>query len=194
MSSKQEALEKRVEVFSQPSGKNNEWNYHITDPELYFSNTGFVSLKEFKKSIEKLKDDRELILIVRDTYSPELHKILRDTSNPDKQMIAREFWKALYGEEISVSEPEKGLDEDEKRRIMTAFRGRWKNSPDSHQREVLSHYNLGYRQTRSNHGEIYSLPDPHFNITTSGTPSDINAGRAIARDLIHMLERMKKEE
>lgn len=195
LSSKQKELEKRVEVFSQPNIRSSNNAYHITDPELYFSNTGFVSLEDFKKGIEKIKDDRELIIIVRDTYSPDLHKMLKDTSNPDKQMIAREFWKALYGEEISAAEPGEVLDEDEKKRIMITFRSGWKNAPNSHQREVLSHYNLDYKIRRgSTHGEIYSIPNPHFNIITSVSPSDINAGRAIARDLIHMLERIKKEE
>jgi hypothetical protein len=197
-SSKRETLEKKVDVFSKAPKKTialpKEANYHITDPELYFSNTGFVSLEEFQRGIDKIRNDSELMLIIKGAYTPELRRILRDPSNIDKQGIAREFWKTLYGEEISVSEPGEILDEDEKRQIKNAFKSGWKNAPNSHQREVLSHYNLGYRQTRSNHGEIYSVHNPHFNTFTSLTPGDSNAGIKIAGNVIHLIEEMKKSE
>ena len=90
-------LESRVSVYDISKGKKKsqkEEFYHMTDPSLYFSKVGDVSLEEFKRGIKEIENDLELIQLVREEYGPQLlEKEYR--GKPLEKNLAEEFLKVL---------------------------------------------------------------------------------------------------
>lgn len=195
LSSKQEGeLEKKVRVFDRSHGKGNMppgQRLAITDPELYFSRTGFVSLEEFRRGYESVRNDYELLNMVEKYYKPQLIKIIKNSQDEEVKRIAREFWKVFH-ENISVNDETVGLSDDEKNRILNAFKGGWKNNPNSKQKEILRDYRLDYEHG-TKHGRIYS-PDRKHIVTTSSTTADRNTGRIIGKEIIRMIEDYRASE
>lgn len=184
-------LQRRVSVYDKYKGKGDhkeEEAYSMTDPERYFGDHGFVSLDEFRRAFAKLRGDSELLELVRQEYGPELMKSAKSRS--EEAEIAKSFLKVMY-DNVQMEEREREyLDEHDKEEINNAFKGGWKNAPDSHQSRILKRYNLGYEHN-GKHGRIYLLENPKLHIQTSVTPSDGNAGKNIARDLIAFIQILK---
>ena len=61
-------LESKVAVYDISKGKKphkKEEFYHMTDPSLYFSKVGDISLNEFKRGIKEIENDSELMQIIK---------------------------------------------------------------------------------------------------------------------------------
>src|SRR3989344_2504751 len=79
--------------------------YRMTDPLLYFSKVGDVSLEEFKRGIKEIENDPELMHLVREEYG---HQLLEKESkgNLVEKNIAEEFLKVLYFGKLPKQEKE----------------------------------------------------------------------------------------
>ncbi|MDP2925759.1 MAG: hypothetical protein Q8N99_05295 [Nanoarchaeota archaeon] len=192
--SREGGLEKGLRVYDKYDGKGKHspsQAYSITDPERYFSTVGFLTLEEFNRGLSEIKDDSELVELVRLEYGPELKMILDNPSDKNEARIAEAFYHALYDRRYEKHEKPNELSDSEKEAIMIAFRAGWKNSPDSRQSKILARYRLGYR-VKGKHGEIYSRDDEKLKTTTSITPSDANAGKNIGGNVIELIRKTKR--
>ncbi len=180
-------LESKVAVYDISKGKKQtekEKFYHMTDPSLYFNKAGNVSLTEFKKGIKEIEDDSELMQMIKETYGSQLLEIER-TGEPLKKQIAEEFLKVLYRE----PEMEKKLvAEEEVSEIRQAFDPGWYGQPTTKQSRILKEYGFSY-QHGGKHGQIYLTKNPKIKTITSSTPSDVNAGKNVARQIVGLLKR-----
>jgi len=157
-----------------------------------------VSLKDFQVAYDLIKDDKELLEKARDIYGSELYKIANEGSDLEGN-IALEFLEVLYEGNISPIEShgpikidlQKGLSNPQKAIIRSAFKGGWKGIPDKSQQRVLNQYNLEHTKT-NNYGRIRFIGDPDNFVTTSNTPSDVNAGKNIGRDVIRLIENLDR--
>ena len=185
-------LESKVAVYDVSKGKKQtekEKFYHMTDPSRYFrfSKVGEVSLNEFKKGIKEIKDDQELMQIIKEVYGSQLLDIEK-TGDPTKKQIAEEFLKVLYGEEISKKEL---VAKEEISEIRRVFDSGWYGQPTTKQSRVLKEYGFSY-QHGGKHGQIYSNKNPKIKTITSSTPSDVNAGRNIAKQIVSLLKKERE--
>ena len=185
-------LESRiVSVYDVSKGKvprKKEEFYHMTDPLLYFSKVGNVSLEEFKRGIKEIKNDQELMHLVREEYGPQLLE-KESKGNLLEKNIAEEFLKVLYSGKIPRKEKEL-ITKEEIYKIQGAFKPGWDGKPDSKQSRILKEYGLSY-QHGANHGQIYFNKNPNIKIITSSTPSDVNTGKNVARQIVSLLKNHK---
>ena len=185
-------LESKIAVYDVSKGKapkRKQEFYRMTDPSLYFSKVGDVSLEEFKRGIKKIEDDPELMHLVREEYG---HQLLEKESKGNflEKNIAEEFLKVLYFGKIPKQEKEL-ITKEEISDIRRAFDPGWHGNPDAHQSKILKEYDFAYAP-KSGHGEIYYNKNPHIRIITSSTPSDVNAGKNVARQIVSLLKRQKE--
>ena len=191
-------LVKKISLYESATGKarREEDKYEITDPELYFSKEGHVNISEFKKGIEELKEDSELVNLVREDYGKKLLEIRESAKNldPKRAQIATKFLEVLYDKgKIPQSEREiGGYSEKEheekiaKDEIRRAFDRGWYGEPTSEQRKTLKKYELDFTKGKT-HGKIFYLHNPDKFIPVSSTPSSTNAGKHIANDILKYL-------
>jgi len=189
-------LESRVHVYDVSKGKipkRKEEFYHMTDPSRYFnfSRAGEVSLSEFKRGIKEIEKDPELIQLVREEYGPQLLEKESKGKLLEKN-IAEEFLKVLYFGKIPKQEKEL-ITKQEISEIRRVFDPGWAGAPDTKQSRILKEYGFAYT-SKSGHGEIYSKKNPNIIITTSSTPSDVNAGKNVARQIISRLKREREAD
>ena len=157
-----------------------------------------VSLKDFQVAYDLIKDDKELLKKARDIYGSELYKIANGGSELDEE-IALKFLHVLYEGDIPVMIRDSSQDEilirmltnTQKKDISNAFKGGWKGVPDKNQKRILNQYNLEHIKT-NNYGRIRFIGNPDDFVTTSNTPSDVNAGKNIGRDVIRLIENLDR--
>lgn len=153
-----------------------------------------VSLGDFQTAYDLIKDDKELLKKARDVYGSELYKIANEGSELDEE-IALKFLHVLYEGDIPVMIRDSSQDEitvrmltnTQKKDISNAFKGGWKGVPDKNQKRILNQYNLEHIKT-NNYGRIRFIGNPDNFVTASNTPSDVNAGKNIGRDVIRLIE------
>ena len=182
-------LESKISVYDISKGKapkKKEEFYHMTDPSLYFSKVGNVSLNEFKRGIKEIENDSELMHLVREEYGPQL---LEKESKGKllERNIAEEFLKVLYSGKIPREKKEL-ITKEEISEIRRAFDSGWAGTPNIKQSRVLKEYGFAYIP-KSGHGEIYSKKNPNIRILASSTPSDVNAGKNVARQIVSLLKK-----
>ncbi|MBI2003944.1 hypothetical protein HYS72_00580 [Candidatus Pacearchaeota archaeon] len=180
---------KTISVYDASKGKvpkKKEKFYHMTDPLLYFSKVGDVSLEEFKRGIKEIENDRELMRLVKEEYGPQL---LEKESKGKllERNIAEEFLKVLYSGKIPRQEKEL-ITKKEIYEIRRAFDPGWYGKPDAHQSKILKEHGFAYAP-KPGHGEIYSKNNPNIRILASSTPSDVNAGKNVARQIVSLLKK-----
>lgn len=185
---------KKVSVYDISRGKAPERKqefYHMTDPSLYFSKVGDVSLKEFERGIKEIENDSELMQLVKEEYGPQL---LEKESKGEllEKKIAEEFLKVLYSGKIPRQEKEL-ITKKEIFEIRRVFDPGWYGKPDPKQSRILKEYGLSY-QHGAKHGQIYSIKNPNIKLITSSTPSDVNTGKNVARDLINAVKKIRQYE
>ena len=184
-------LESKISVYDISKGKapkKKEEFYHMTDPSLYFSKVGNVSLNEFKRGIKEIENDSELMHLVREEYGPQL---LEKESKGKllERNIAEEFLKILYSGKIPRQEKEL-ITKEEISDIRRAFDPGWTGAPETKQSKILREYGFAYIP-KSGHGEIYSKKNPNIKMITSSTPSDVNAGKNVARQIVSLLKNQR---
>lgn len=200
---KEGELEKKVKlsVYSGKTGQTNDENYRMTDPSLYFEQSGAVSLGRFKRDIQHLResqDGEELIKIVRDEYEPKLKEIAGSTDK-EKANIAVEFLKILDPnylpqERESSHKEDYSLTSEEREEIKGAFR-QYSGRINKQQREILRKYDLEYDPTGKGDDAKIRHHGADFFITISRhPPSDYRAGIYAAHDIIGLIERLKKHD
>lgn len=180
-------LESKVNVYDISKGKKpfeKEKFYHMTNPSSYFNKVGDVSLNEFKRGIKEIENDPELMQIVKEVYGSQLLDIEK-TGNPLKKHIAEEFLKVLYREPKIEKEL---VTKEEISEIRQAFDPGWYGQPTTKQLRVLKEYGFSY-MLGGKHGKIYSIKNPNIKTITPSTPSDVNTGKNIAKDVINLLRK-----
>ena len=182
-------LESKISVYDISKGKapkKKEEFYHMTDPSLYFSRVGNVSLNEFKRGVKEIENDPELMQLVREEYGSQL---LEKESKGKllERNIAEEFLKVLYSGKIPREKKEL-ITKEEISEIRRAFDSGWAGTPNIKQSRVLKEYGFAYIP-KSGHGEIYSKKNPNIRILASSTPSDVNAGKNVARQIVSLLKK-----
>ena len=195
-----EALEQRVRVSAHLQGKKEspDRDYHLSDPELFFGSRGGITLGEFKKEIQGLEKDKELLGIVRETYGSELLKI-RASDEGSHASVADSFLRVLYGSMYVPVERKtlghESVSKEEGDEIRNAFRPGWSGRPTPQQYRVLRKYGFEF-EAKPGHGCIYACENPHLKKTVSSSPSDIHAGDNVGKDVVHLLYelRLKKEK
>lgn len=183
-------LESKVQVYDISKGKKTsekEKFYHMTDPSLYFSKTGEVSLSEFKRGMKEIEHDPELMHIVKETYGSQLLDIEK-TGDPMKKHLAEEFLKILYSEKFYEKEL---VTKEEISEIRRVFDSGWYGQPTTQQTRILKEYGFSY-QHGGKHGQIYSVKFPKIKTITSSTPSDVNTGKNISRQIVGLLKRERE--
>ena len=160
-----------ITVYSKYMG-NEKYEPHLLDSTLTFGKYD-LTLDEFREGVNKIKDDRELMQVLRETYVSQLESI-----TGSKRGIALQFLGILE----KVREPEYKLTSDEKRDIINAFK-QWNGRLTLQQREVLNRFGIS-----SEHGTKHYL----FRIgsgtaTTSSTPSDVRTGQNFAHQLMKLI-------
>jgi hypothetical protein len=191
-------LELKISVYDSSNGKDEHVGraYRITDPYLNFGPSGEITLGEFKKGVEEIKREEGLIGIVKEEYVPQLRKIYNE-GDEEKKKIARAFLEVL-DEEVDDKAGENKredyrVDGGEKSRIIRVFGRGWKNRPNTEQAEVLRNYDLVF-EPGGKHPKIRYSKDSSYFIQVSLSPSDINAGKAIGRDIVKLIEEIKNSE
>ncbi|MDP2672740.1 MAG: hypothetical protein Q8O84_02925 [Nanoarchaeota archaeon] len=180
---------KIISVYDVSKGKNTkkkEEFYHMTDPSLYFSKVGNVSLNEFKRGVKEIEDDPELIQLVKEEYGSQLLEKESKGKLLEKE-IAEEFLKVLYPGKIPRQEKEL-ITKKEISEIRRVFDPGWTGAPDTKQSRVLKEYGFSYRRG-AKHGQIYSNKNPDIRIITPSTPSDVNTGKIVARQIVSLLKK-----
>ncbi|GEM_PF-5605744 len=82
---------------------------------------------------------------------------------------------------------ESNNNESYKQEFKLGFRD-WQGKPNSNQYKLLAKYSLEYVSGNAgSYGQIRKKENPKEAIRVSNTPSDINAGKAIARDIVKYL-------
>ena len=183
---------KIVSVYDVSKGKvprKKEEFYHMTDPSLYFGKTGEVSLSEFKRGIREIEYGAELMQIVKEVYGSQLLDIEK-TGDPTKKHVAEEFLKVLYSGKIPKQEKEL-IKKEEIFEIRRAFDPGWYGQPTTKQSSILKEYGFSY-QHGGKHGQIYSIKNPNVKTITSSTPSDVNSGKDVARQIVGLLRRERE--
>ncbi len=183
-------LESKVAVYDISKGKKyseKEKFYHMTDPSLYFSKVGNVSLSEFKRGIKEIEYDDELMQLIKEEYGSQLLKI-EHKGKPLEKNIAEEFLKVLYREKIPEEEL---IKKEEILEIRRAFDPGWYGQPTTKQSRILKEYGFSY-QHEGKHGQIYSIKNPKIKTITSSTPSDVNTGKNIAKQIVSLLKKTEE--
>ena len=195
-----EALEQRVRVSAHLQWKKRvpDRDYHLSDPALFFGTRGGITLGEFKKEIQGLENDTELLGIVRETYGPELLKI-RASDEGSHASVADSFLRVLYGSTYVPVERKtlghESVSKEEGDEIRAVFRSGWSGRPTTQQERMLRKYGFEF-EVKPGHGYIYSRENPHLKKTVSSSPSDIHAGDNVGKDVVRLLYelRLKKEK
>src|SRR3989344_2991086 len=184
-------LESKIAVYDVSKGKapkRKQEFYRMTDPSLYFSKVGDVSLEEFKRGIKEIENDSELMHLVREEYGPQLLEKESKGKLLEKN-IAEEFLKVLYSGKIPRREKEL-ITKEEISEIRRAFDPGWTGAPDTKQSRILKEYGFAYAP-KSGHGEIYPNKNQNIKIISSSTPSDVNAGKNVARQIVSLLKNQR---
>lgn len=187
------AASKRLElrVFEIETGdrqfKPGKDNLYMTDPELFFSETGQVSLSDLREKVGEISNDPELIGMVRSEYCPELHRIA-ESEDPESE-IAQKFYDVIAGSAPS----RETMTKEERDKIYNAFKKGWGGHPNIEQNRILREYNFEF-VAKEGHNEIRYRQNPGIKVTTSCSPSDPNAGKNVGRDVIRMIKEIRKSD
>jgi len=178
-----EQLESKVKVFRRERGGKEV--YEMTDPYGHVTSGSSISLGEFKDLIKSIRKDEEVYSNVRNAYAPQLIRIVK--RGGDEAEIAQNFLNIL---ELSKEAEKETLNPDEREEIKRTFRD-YKNKPNAEQRKVLEKYNLDYKTT-GKHGKIYWIENPDIFATAPLTASDWRATRNFPRQIIEVINKIRK--
>ncbi len=198
---KESVLEKKVSisVYNARRGNEND-SLMMTDPELYFENSGAISLGRFTREITALKEGqggKELVQMVKDEYEPALKKIA-ESEDAEKASIAERFLKVLdsnYHLQRKRDNREENyeLSREEREEIKNAFRS-YDGRISTEQKEVMKKYNLMFDNSGSRGEAKIRYPGIGYTVTVSRTPSDRRAGLNMVRDILDLIEKGKKHD
>ena len=168
-------LEGKIDLYTKKTGKGEE--YHLIDPTLTLGGAD-LSLEEFKRGVDEIRSDPELIGLVRSTYLRPLENLM----GTEKEELAKEFLEIL-GIKQDV-EDKYSLNKEEKNRIKAAFDEGYTIKPNRRQLNILKKYGIrfepGGKHPRLILGSKY--------ITSSSTPSEYRTGRNFSHQLIKFIE------
>ena len=176
-------LEVKVYTTTKPleerRSKTDTLKYWITDPHMIFGGVGKVSLEEFKREIGKVKNDREIMEIIRDAYISDLEDDI--AQGGEEEYKAKLFYNVLMGPRVAATLSAE--QREEIKRIMRSFDP--KRGLNKEQREVLGRYGITYEIGKSGRGHN-SLRSPYGNKAVSISPSTKNFVKAVTRDVIDL--------
>lgn len=175
-----------------PGRRTIDSQYAISDPTFYFSSHGFVSLGDFKELVSTLKEDEDTFDTLRRKYTPLFERLHRSTDNYDKA-VGKEFLAVLYAGDIPSGPKEIVITNEERNEIQSAFNPGWYGEPDQQQGKILSKYDLAFIK-KSGHGEIHANRNPNLSVSVSSTPSDINAGKNVGRDITRLVIKDREDK
>lgn len=181
-------------MVSEEIHSNGTRTFRITDPELYFSNVGLVTLEEFQRGYNEIKTDSDWDETFKEKYGQELLKI-RKYGDKDQSRISEKFLRVVYGNKFpKLIEPVGSLDERDVDRIYGAFKGGWEGKPTNTQRKIMSAYGVGYSDVKDSqgHGHIYIIDEPAIREATSSSGSDVNVGRNVGHDVLRLAKRARE--
>jgi hypothetical protein len=163
-----------------------ELRYMMSDPIFVFGNEGIVTLKEFRRGLKDIEEDKDYLELVREEYGPLLIKSFK---NGDKSSaIAERFLIELYGskEEVQkVISQEDYLSRKERREIIEVFREAIHTRPTREQERVLQNYNFVWEKTGSGHVRIHPKDSKKYTVISSSTPGDLRGGLNFAHELLN---------
>jgi len=81
------------------SGERKNMQYFLHDPHRIMTSRGEIELQDFKEAYQIIKEDEELIEMVREVYGRELKEIV-SKRNTEESEIAMKFLSVLYEENI----------------------------------------------------------------------------------------------
>lgn len=175
-------LEKTVKVYDSSKGKSKDVErYYVIE----YANGRKTTLGELRREVESLRAEKEgpqLVGILQDELVAPLEQVIDE--EPNKAEIVRSFLGVLG---INEPAPTYSLTKDEKLEIRTAFKD-WSGTPTKRQMEVAEKYGLEYEPDHPNYKRFVYVGTSAF-VTVSSTPSAQNAGKNVAKDLIHLTER-----
>ena len=193
---KESHLEKSIEmsVYNAKSGRTEDENFMMTDPELYFEQSGAISLGRFKRELDLLNQGetgKDLVNMIRSEYEPPL-KEMAESEDSEKSRIATAFLKVLdpvYNQqERETQEEDYSISQEEKEQIKNAF-NQWNGKLTKQQREILKQHNLIYLSSNPS-SKIFYAGTGHM-ITLSNTPSR-PAGSYITKDIAELIKKGRK--
>ncbi len=197
---KESILETRLAVYNSRKGRTKDENYMMTDPELYFENSGAISLGRFKREINALREGQsgeELVKLVKDEYEPFLEKIA-ESEDRERSMIAIEFLKVIdpkYQTIITEHHPREedySLTREQREEIKNAFRS-YDGRVTTEQKAILRKYNLIFDNTGGGEAKI-RYPGIGYTVTVSKTPSDLRAGLNLVVNIKELIEKGRKHD
>src|SRR3989344_4721798 len=159
---KESHLEKSIEmsVYNAKSGRTEDENYMMTDPELYFEQSGAISLGRFKRELNLLNQGetgKDLVNMIRSEYEPPL-KEMAESEDSEKSRIATAFLKVLdpvYNQQEREKPKDYSLKKEEREEVKDAFRS-FDGTLDRNQRSILRKYNLIYEEGTKHRHIIYA--------------------------------------
>lgn len=167
-------------------------NSFMTDPHLHLSRNGRVSLSEFRREIESLREipgGEELIDLVRDTYVPQLKKIANQ-GNEEKAEVAKMFLHALDIPYQESSESKGKLPKREVEELKSAFKS-YNGTMTRRQLEVIRKHGLTFYPSESGQHPRIGYENGE-QVVIAGTPGDWRTGRNISSELIRMINRYRE--
>ena len=181
-------LVKKIDVYDASHGKSphKERSYHLLDPYLNFGKAD-INLDDFRRGIEEIKDDPELMSIVRDEYGSRLQQIIEHGG--EKAKVARQFLSVLGVERESGESNSIKLNADQKREIKDVFRD-FTGDLNKYQRKILDGYGISY-ELSGGHWHL-GYQGGSAEAVAPSTPSDWRTGRNLASELIKVIERRRK--
>ncbi|MEK6872908.1 MAG: hypothetical protein AABW90_02765 [Nanoarchaeota archaeon] len=189
-----ERLGSRIAVYETRRGhkKEKDNTYYMTDPNIFLTDKGNISLRDFKDVYDIVKRDPELLERARNVYGKSLLSIAQ-SRDKNKAEIAREFLKILYEGKIPKEE-KPTITKEEREEIKNAFNVGWKTDFNGVQRAILRKYGLWYENTAGGHLTVYPLANQNLKVIISSNPSDYRTGRNAASYVINLIRKVSGEE
>jgi len=162
--------------------------YQLMASDLYFKNEkgGMINLGEVKRGYDKIRDDGELVGILRDDWGPKLLKIVQE-DDEERAKIAMEFLRVIYDGKVPVVE--EAESEIDRAKIFDAFKSGYKIDFTPTQKKVLKMNNLGSRiSRRGGHIEVFSLDTGKTVTTAPKTPRGSYGGVNVASQIYRFLK------
>ena len=184
-------LEERVEpsihvycTHKDPNSKSfkAERDYHITDPNNDWGGES-TSLGEFRKKMTEAKSVGTLEYI-QQVDGPKLRKIAE--SERPESLIAREFLKAMEMPYSDTNHQTSRISQENEKTIEHAFR-QYDGTITSEIMSVMGGHGYHLVGGTRKHKKWRNNNPGYPVITMSSTPSDNNAGKNIARDVVRAL-------
>ena len=189
-----ERLGSRIAVYETRRGhkKEKDNTYYMTDPNIFLTDKGNISLNDFKDVYDIVKRDPELLERAREVYGKSLLSIAQ-SRDKNKAEIAREFLKVLYEGKIPKEE-KPVINKEEREEIKNAFSVGWRTDFNGAQKGILRKYGLWYEKTAGDHLAVYPLYNENLRTITSSTPSDFRTGINAASQIINLIRKFREEE